>query len=214
MRQSFRLILACALVVTAMVNPAIAGVVRVFSVSEGIQPSNVGTITLTQDGADAVDVSVDLLDGYGFLNTGGPHTPFAFSVAGSGTLSISPFTTPAGGTFTVGLNNYTFSLNTAGGSNTPFGIFGVALDSNAPNGSGAAYYGDLLFTLNRTGGLDTSDFIANAGGYFFSADLTDGTNTGAQAWKVSQVPVPASLPLFLTALAGLGFMVGRKRGSF
>ena len=209
MHRSVRLILACALLVAATFSPAIAGVVRVFSVSEGIQPSNVGTITLTQNGANAVDVSVDLLDGYGFLNTGGPHTPFAFNLAGSGTLSISPFTTPAGGAF----GSYTFSLNSSGGSNTPFGIFGVALDSKAPNGSGAAYYGDLLFTLNRTGGLDTGDFIANADGYFFSADLTDHTNTGAQAWKVSQVPVPAAFPLFLTALVGLGFFVGRKRAS-
>lgn len=203
------MILASAFLVAATVNPAIAGVVRIFSVSEGIQPSNVGTITLTQNGANAVDVSVDLLDGYGFLNTGGPHTPFAFNLAGSGTLSISPFTTPAGGVF----GSYTFSLNSSGGSNTPFGVFGVALDSNAPNGSGAAYYGDLLFTLNRTGGLDTSDFVANAGGYFFSADLTDHTNTGAQAWKVSAVPIPAAFPLFLTALAGLVFFVGRKRAT-
>ena len=206
MHQCSRLILACTLLVAATVNPAIAGVVRIFDVSVGIQPANVGTITLTQNSA-SVDVSVDLLDGYGFLNTGGPHTPFAFNLTGSGTLSISPFSTPAGGVYADG----TFSLNTGGGSNVPFGIFGVALDSSAANGSGTAYYGDLLFTLNRTGGLDTDDFIQNADGYLFSADLTDGQNTGAQAWGVSQVPIPAALPLFLTALAGLGLLTRRGR---
>jgi hypothetical protein len=208
MRKTFRLILACGLLVAAMVNPAIASVV--YNVSEGIQPANVGTITLTQNDANSVIVSVDLLDGYGFLNTGGPHTPFAFNLtASAGVLSISPFSTPLNGVFADG----TFSLNTSGGSNTPFGIFGVALDSSAGNGSSNAYFGDLLFTLSRTTGLTIADFVPNADGYYFSADLTDGKNTGAQAWKVSQVPIPAALPLFLTALAALSLMLRRGRAT-
>ena len=208
MRQSSRWILASVLLVAAMVSPAAASVV--FSVSEGVQPANVGTITLTQSDANSVIVSVDLLDGYGFLNTGGPHTPFAFNLTPSaGTLSISTFSTPVNGVYASGA----FTLNTGGGDNTPFGTFGVALDSSADKGSGDAYFGDLLFTLSRTTGLTIGDFVANADGYFFSADLTDGTNTGAQAWKVSQVPVPAALPLFLTALAALGLIARRKRAT-
>ena len=206
MRKSFRWILACVLLAAAMVSPAAASVV--FNVSEGIHPANVGTITLTQNDANSVIVSVDLLDGYGFLNTGGKHTPFAFNLTPSaGALSISAFSTPLNGVYASGA----FSLNTGGGDNTPFGTFGVALDSSAGNGSGNAYYGDLLFTLSRTTGLTIADFVANADGYFFSADLTDGDSTGAQAWKVSQVPVPAALPLFLTALAALGLIARRKR---
>ena len=128
----------------------------------------------TQVDFDSVQIGVDFLPGYGFVNTGGPHTPFAFNLTGSGALSISPFTTPLNGVYASGA----FSLNTGGGENTPYGSFGIALDSSAGNGSGTGYFGDLLFTLNRVGGLDTNDFIRNAdndpivgGSYFLGRSL-------------------------------------------
>lgn len=204
----------------ALSTAALAGPVYTFNTSTGIQPSNVGVITLTQNGANAVDVNVDLISTtYGFLNTGGPHTPFAFNLAGSGALGIS-FTTPVAGAFAFG----TLSLNPAGGSNTPFGAFTVAIDDSAGNGSGNAYYGDLLFTLTRVGGLSTDDFIANGAGAYFSADLTNGSNTGAQAWltrsqpsltvtalDVTEVPEPLTLSLFGAGVAGAAALRRRKK---
>ena len=192
-------------------TPAMAGPLYTFGISEGTQPSDVGTVTLTQDGANSVDVSVDLLPGYGFVNTGGPHTPFAFNLSGVGTPSID-FTTPLDGIYASGV----FSLNAAGGDNTPYGTFGIAIDSTAGNGSGNGYYGDLLFTLTRAGGLDTGDFVANSDDAYFSADLTDGLNTGAQAWTTrtvqnndTQVPEPGTIGLFGVAL--LGIAAARRR---
>jgi len=186
--------LAVAATIGLSATSAMAGPLYTFSVSQGTQPTNVGIITLTQVDFDSVQIGVDLLDGYGFVNTGGPHTPLAFNLNGSGALSITPFTTPLNGVYASGV----FSLNTGGGDNTPYGSFGIALDSSAGNGSGAGYYGDLLFTLNRVGGLDTDDFVRNVdndpivGGSYFSADLSncapDATScpnfgpTGAQAW--------------------------------
>jgi hypothetical protein len=189
-----------------------------FITSVGTQPGNVGTITLTQNGANSVNVLVDLLSTtYGFLNTGGPHTPFAFNIAGSETGLSAVFTSPAGGSYASGM----FSLNTAGGSNTPYGTYGVAIGNSAGNGSGNAYYGDLAFTLTRTGGLTTNDFVANTEGYYFSADLTNGQNTGAQAWSVrtttggggqgSVVPEPSTYVLLASGMVGMVGIARRRK---
>ena len=73
-------LLAAASCLFAVTTAALAGPIFVFSTSVGTQPSNVGTITLTQVTATTVDVLVDLLDTslplprYGFVNTGGPQT--------------------------------------------------------------------------------------------------------------------------------------------
>ena len=194
--------------------PALAGPIYEFDISQGTQPSNVGIITLTQVDADSVTVSVDLLPGYGFINTGGPHTPFAFNLSGSGALGID-FTTPLNGIYAAGV----FKLNTSGGDNTPYGTFGIAIDSTAGEGSVNGYYGDLLFTLTRAGGLDTNDFVRNSdndpivGGSYFSADLSNGSKTGAQAWAIgidpppSRVPEPGTIGLFA---AGVMMLFGRR----
>lgn len=220
-----RLASLSALAFTALMGlstTAFAGPIWVFSTSTGSQVSDVGVITLTQNGDYAVDVSVDLKNGYGFVNTGGPHTPFAFNLAGTGALSID-FTTPAGGDYTHNgphhsIVHETLSLNALGGSNSPFGNFGVAIDDTAGEGSGNGYFGDLLFTLSRTTKLSTDDFIANDQGVFFSADLSDGTTTGAQAWSVgidppgpsTSVPEPVTMSLFGAGLAG-AFIARRRK---
>src|SRR5947208_10810510 len=70
---------------------ALAGPIYTFTTSQGVEPSNVGTITLTQVDGTTVDVLVNLgdttlpLPEYGFINTGqdNTHTPFAFNLAGT-----------------------------------------------------------------------------------------------------------------------------------
>src|SRR4051794_12977366 len=89
--------------------PALAGPSYTFSVSEGEQPSSVATITLTQVNGTTVDVLVDLIDTtlplpeYGFINSGGPHTPFAFTLAGTESGVTATFIQPLGGAFTFGI---------------------------------------------------------------------------------------------------------------
>jgi hypothetical protein len=199
-----------------MVSSAFAGPTYTFSVSQGSQPSNVGTITLTQIDSTTVDVLVDLIDTtlplpeYGFLNTGGPHTPFGFNLDGIQTGITASFIQPAGGTFTFGL----LSLGLGGGDDTPYGTFGIAILDSAGNGSSNAYYGDLEFQLTRTSGLSTDDFVKNSDGFYFGADLTDGiANTGSQAWdtRTTTAPEPETLTLLGAALAGLGFVTRRVR---
>jgi hypothetical protein len=161
-----------------------------------------------------------LLSGYGFLNTGGPHTPFAFNLSRSGTLSID-FEEPLDGIYSLGV----FSLNTSGGDATPYGSFGIAIDDSAGKGTVNAYMGDLEFTLTGARGLSTDDFVTNVvGGYYFAADLTDGASTtGSQAWStravctincagvVVAVPGPTTLALFGAGLAGLGALRRRRK---
>src|SRR5262249_53846674 len=129
------------------------------------------------------------------------------------------FTQPPGGVYTFGI----FSLSTVNGGATPYGTFGISIDSTAGNGSSNAYFGDLEFQVTRTSGLRTDDFISNSavdprhsGPAYFAADLTNGLtgNTGSQAWKTPdgppRVPQPTTLGLMGTGLLAL-FAMRRLR---
>jgi len=208
---------------------ASAGPTYTFATSTGVNPSNVGIITLTQLNPSTVNILVDLADTslplpqYGFINTGGPHTPFVFTVTGSELLLIPVFIQPPAGIYASGL----FTLNIGGGDATPFGTYGVAVDSTAGNGSVNAYYGDLEFNLFRGTGISTDDFIIGPDALaYFAADLTDGgSNTGSQAWLIRTTPPccapppppppPRSVPepgtLALMAIGLLGLLTLRRR---
>ena len=220
--------------VAVMSAPAFAGPTYTFSVSTGAQPSNVGTITLQQgdtvppppavpaacaNPANCVTIDLTFISGiYGIMNSGA-KIPFGFqlnSTALAETLAIA-WIDPTGGSYTNSQNNSgTFSLNRTTGSQAGFGDFNTWISNSAGNGSSDAYYGELKFVLECTAncgtGLDTNDFIVNGNspGVYFTADVTNGSNTGSQAWEVrKKVPEPATILLCGSALAAFG--LGRRR---
>src|SRR5579864_1926252 len=146
-----------ALAVT-LATPALAGPTLSFNLDQISSPTIgsgiLGTVVLTQVDLDKVDVKVTVAPDL-FVNTGGPHTPFAFNTTLSG-LRVA-FVTPVNGVYPHG----TFSYNSAGGANTPYGNFSQAIDSTAGNGSGNGYGGTLEFTVSRGAGIDTTDFGHN-----------------------------------------------------
>ena len=150
----------------------------------------------------------------------GAKIPFGFelsSATSAEALSIL-FIDPSGGSYTNGMGNSgTFTLNhstSSPGSQAGFGTFNTWITNSAGNGSSDAYYGELKFVLACTAscgttGLDTNDFVVNGSSVYFTADLTNGSSTGAQAWE-TRVPEPSTILLFGTALAGIGLYRRRR----
>lgn len=189
-------------------NLALAGPVAVADLnsisSSSIGTGTLGTVTLTQTNANTVHVTVALIDDTDFVNTGGPHTPFAFQ------LDVAPdsvaITSPLGGVF---FPNYT------GGSNTPYGNFNYAVDYSGGNGGGHGNHGPLDFDVSRAAGINLVNFVANGSGFFFSADVigpAGGTGSiAASRLTLVNVPEPATLALLGVGVVALG--ITRRRSA-
>jgi hypothetical protein len=96
----------------------------------------------------------------------------------------------------------------------------IACTSNCSPGASNGGEGTLMtFTLTGSSALSLSDFIANSGGYFFSADIIDSSgNTGEVAANLaptitggsSPAPEPSSLAVLGSALAALAYLRRRR----
>ena len=166
------------------------------------------SVTLHQNVGDLDDifVTVALTGGAtSFANTGNGtnHPGFAFNLAGSAITAANITASNNLGAFHVGPDV------TSGPDQGTFGYF-----FDIP-GSGSGAPGPLTFTIHRTGILP-SDFIANAAGFLFAADVCAAVQAGAACTgeggvtgTSSTVPEPVSLSLVGGGLLALGLL--RKR---
>jgi hypothetical protein len=192
-----------------------------------------GTVTIDEVDANDVMVTVTLTNpGSLFVNTGGAHDPFLFSLLGSsdhvavtdgpgqkftydgsGSFSATPF-----GTFTnkIGCCGGESKKGQANGNPPPL-VFTVSnLGGMTFAGVGATFDSTTGRLLNQGTG---NRFTSNAGGWWFSADIYD-SGTG-QTYNVAArdafiphtpgVPEPATWALMIMGFGGAGAMLRRRR---
>jgi hypothetical protein len=171
-----------------------------------IGTGTLGTVTLTQNGANEVDVSVVLAADAAFVDTGN-HFAIAFNV------NVSGISTVVTGSM-VGLMRPLIT----NASDPPYGSFGYGLEcSGCGPGSSHANPGPLTFEVRDASGISVSNFVANGTlpGYYFAADLigpAGGSGSIASKGPSQSVamPEPVSMALLGAGIFGIG-MIRRHR---
>jgi hypothetical protein len=207
------------------------------AITGGVPAGGAGTITVLQLNMDEVQVTVTLAPNL-LINTGGPHTPFAFNLSSAATVAVNAgqgitVMAPITGADCSPAPAPCFTPAYAPGSATPYGTLSEALTYSGATGGGTAHGNDgpLVFTVTGAGvGNVTPDgvfsaFVPNSAGTIFAADLylpssgktgtvaafagTAGdTGPGGGGSNIG-VPEPASLALLGTG--ALMLLLRRKR---
>ena len=195
------------LTVAGFALPAQALTTFTLNQSVALGAGTFGMVTLTQDGANAVDVSVVLSDGYRFVETGS-HDPFTFNLPNLTGYTVSNIVATKDSGTTGPVLPYLASSN---GANPSYGSYTDKLAcATCGNGASKSFADALSFQVNLSG-LNETNFKANALGYFFSADLIQlSTGTTGAVAAISAVPEPESYAMLLAGLAAVAFVAKRR----
>jgi hypothetical protein len=166
-----------------------------------------GTVTLVQTATGVVTVTETLkatTPAEGFVATGAGES-LDWNLTGNPAITIGFLTSGFGVTGATSASifgNFEYSVSCAGISCGP--------------GASVTNPGPLSFTVTDAAGVNVSNFIGNAGGFFFASDIlgvngnTGNVASGPGTVTPPAVPEPSSLLLFGTGLAAAAGLARRR----